>query len=169
MLIGIDLNSRKLAACLWDEKTYYTSEAYRGITDRPAICAMLYEAACELVKPGDRVFIEEPVLAGVRNIQSTIKCAAAYGAVLAALHLSHAVVTPLPVATWKLATIGKGNASKVDVSNWLDAQHPLSYRECGGDQDLVDATCIALSGKLLLEKEARERLLYDQASNTKDS
>lgn len=138
---GVDLNSSKIAAVTLDR--FETIELHRSLP-RAAILDGLHYGMKTLLSPGDVVYVESPVLAGVRNIQSTIKVAAAYGAVLAAINAAHATAIETPVSLWKVATVGRGNASKLDVSDWLYAQHPDHHRECDGDQDLIDATCIAL-------------------------
>lgn len=89
------------------------------------------------------VFIEEPVLAGVRNIRTTIQIAETVGAVLSVRFPTYLV----PVPSWKKDTIGKGNASKDQIRDWLTAEHPRYAALCGGSQDLVDAACICLYGQ----------------------
>jgi Holliday junction resolvasome RuvABC endonuclease subunit len=177
LLIGIDLNSHSVALCLLpfnaDERGQRASHLKFSVKVTPRvpprehILGELYRYVAGHVFPQDVVYVEAPILAGVRNIQSTIKVAAAYGAVLAAVNSTHARVVEVPVALWKVATQGKGNASKDDVAEWLHATHPDHHTECGGDQDLVDATCIALYGELTERSAlagARQRPLLHQAS-----
>lgn len=149
MVIGIDLNSRKLAMAknLNGQLLLHAFAVPKKITDRALICSMLYNHTRTRVMSDDVVYIEAPVVAGARNIQSTIKCAAAYGAVLAAISSVGAVAIETPISLWKLHTVGKGNVSKVDIGNWLHTMHPSVHRECSGDQDLMDASCIALYGQ----------------------
>lgn len=137
------------------------------VKDRAVILGELVVFVQSQIYPEDKVYVEAPVLAGARNIQSTIKVAAAYGAVLAAINGQHAQAFEVPVSSWKLATVGKGNASKDDVSAWLHAQHPHVYTECAGDQDLMDAACVALFAQGHERSDvagARERRLLHQAS-----
>lgn len=91
------------------------------------------------------VFCEEPVLAGRRNIRSTILIAETVGMVLS----MHAPVYLVPVSSWKKGTVGKGNATKDDVAEWLRKEHPDLSSMCGSDQDLVDAACICLYGSAI--------------------
>lgn len=172
MIVGIDLNSRSVAMVgfptkpddmhpFWHKYTVPTK-----LMDRAEICGLLYADVVKNVFPEDQVYVEAPVLAGVKNVQSTIKVAAAYGAVLAAINSTRAVTHEVPVALWKVATVGKGNASKDDVGDWLHVQHPSVHRECAGDQDLMDAACIALYAELMERSSyagARERRLLHQA------
>ena len=85
---------------------------------------------------------EEPPLAGSRNLQTFLHLAQVSGVVCCAVP-----ATPVPVASWKLGTVGNGAASKELVARWLYRCHPDYHRQCGGDQNLVDATCIALYGQ----------------------
>lgn len=94
---------------------------------------------------GGQVFLEAPVLAGVRNIQSTIKVAQTTGAVMTVIP----GVQQVAVSSWKMSTVGNGNASKSQVRDWLDRTHPDLALLCDGNQDLYDATCIALHGQAM--------------------
>lgn len=90
----------------------------------------------------DQVRIEEPVVAGARNLRTSLQIAQTCGALLAHCPADTVLV---PVSSWKKATTGKGNASKEDVSAWLKGAFPDFWYQCEGDQNLIDATCIALS------------------------
>lgn len=172
MNIGIDLNSRSVAMVGFPTKPddmhpfWHKFTVPAKLMDRAAICGLLYADVVKHVFPEDQVYVEAPVLAGVKNIQSTIKVAAAYGAVLAAINSTRAVTHEVPVSLWKVATVGKGNASKSDVADWLHEQHPDHHRECGTDQDLIDANCIALYAELTERSSlagVRERRLLHSA------
>lgn len=148
MIKGIDLNSRAIALIGITEPWIYEKiEVHGKVTDRAQILGMLHQSALEIIEPGDQVYVEAPILAGMRNIQSTVKIAAAYGAVLSAIDMRRAAAIEVPVSSWKVATVGHGAASKDDVSRWLHRVHPSVHRECSGDQDLMDAACIALYGQ----------------------
>ncbi len=56
------------------------------------------------------------------------------------------------VMAWKKDIVGKGNASKDEVAAWLEVHHPDYYEQCHGDQNLVDATCVALYGRLVMDR-----------------
>jgi hypothetical protein len=55
------------------------------------------------------------------------------------------------VSSWKKGTIGRGNATKDEVSAWLGEHHPKYARQCRGDQDLTDAAAIYLYGRAALD------------------
>jgi Holliday junction resolvasome RuvABC endonuclease subunit len=90
-----------------------------------------------------QVWIEEPPLAGARNIRTF-------------LHLSQVSAVAglvegsdyVEVSTWKKGTVGNGAAGKELVANWLRARFPRFHDLCGGDQNFIDATCIALWGSV---------------------
>lgn len=98
--------------------------------------------------PDDRgyVFIEEPPVAGARNLRTALKLAQAVGAIVASVTGSYTRCYFVPVATWKKATVGKGNATKQEVALWLSRLHPSYAAQCDGSQDLTDACCIARYG-----------------------
>lgn len=52
-----------------------------------------------------------------------------------------AIVTDCPTPTWKLESVGRGNATKADV---MAHAHALGYT--GVDQDVADAVCMAQCG-----------------------
>jgi hypothetical protein len=94
----------------------------------------------------DIVVIESPVLAGPRNLQVLISMSQVCGVLLTSC-TPHTAVT-VAVASWKKEIVGKGNASKEEVANWLEKYYPDFYNKCQR-QDHIDATCIALYGKLI--------------------
>lgn len=98
--------------------------------------------------PGDEpvVFIEEPLVAGARNIRSGLKLAEAVGVIIAAVSCYTDRCYLVPVASWKKGTVGNGSASKQDVALWLSQYHPSYAAHCDGSQDLADACCIARYG-----------------------
>lgn len=89
------------------------------------------------------IYCEEPVVAGARNLRSTILVAETVGMILAL----NAVVHLVPVSSWKKATVGKGNATKDEVTAWLREEHPHYDSLCGSSQDLRDAAAIYLYGR----------------------
>jgi len=94
------------------------------------------------------VFCEEPVVAGVRNLRSTILLAQTVGMVLAL----DVPVYLVPVSTWKKDTTGRGNADKSGVSEWLRLEYEQYFLSCDGNQDAVDAAAIAIHGINVLHR-----------------
>jgi Holliday junction resolvasome RuvABC endonuclease subunit len=87
-------------------------------------------------------YVEEPVVAGARNLRTSLRMAQVSGAILSVM--SGELV---PVSTWKKAVVGKGNATKDDVRAYLQSQP--EFKETHGKQDWIDATCIRLYGAKL--------------------
>ena len=89
------------------------------------------------------LFVEEPVVAGARNLRVSLQMAQLGGAILASVPGEF-----VPVSTWKKATVGKGNARKEDVRNWLRDNEKTKdeYEKAKGSQDWIDASCIRLYG-----------------------
>lgn len=85
-------------------------------------------------------FVEEPVVAGARNLRTSLRIAQVSGAVLSAVEGEL-----VPVSTWKKATVGSGNASKDDVRDWLSDKP--EYSKAKESQDWIDATCLRLYGE----------------------
>jgi hypothetical protein len=99
-----------------------------------------------VAKPGDFIFVEEPPK--VRNMRVFGQLSMSAGAILSATETGYLV----PVDSWKAAVIGRGGVGKPDVAEWLRVHHPKFSEECEGDQNLVDAACIALYGQQLLSR-----------------
>lgn len=100
----------------------------------------------------DQLYIEEPPMAGQRNIRIFLKLAQVSG-VLGALGIS---TTYVPVDTWKMEVCGAGGRSGMDkerVSQRLRAISQSYYEKCAGDQNFTDATCIALYGLAQQDKQ----------------
>lgn len=115
----------------------------QGPHERWVELAQLARTIHDLVHPGDFVYLEEPPVAGARNLRTYGKLSMAAGAVTSA---SQAPVILVPVDTWKMAVLGKGGLSKDEVSRRLCALHPKYSLLCDNDQNRVDATCLALYG-----------------------
>jgi hypothetical protein len=92
--------------------------------------------------PNPIIYCEEPVVAGARNLRSTILIAETVGMVLS----RRAVVHMVPVDSWKKGTVGKGGVPKDAVAQWLKKEYPDYAALCGDDQDLIDAAAIYLYG-----------------------
>ena len=88
------------------------------------------------------IYCEEPVVAGARNLRSTILIAETVGMILSL----DADVRVVPVSSWKKGTVGNGNAAKSDVADWLRREYPEYAELCGDDQDLIDSAAIYLYG-----------------------
>lgn len=106
-----------------------------------------------LCNDDDVVFIEEPPLAGSRNVRTLISLAQVSSVIMAS---SQAHCYFVEVARWKKDVIGMGNASKYLVSEWVEKNDPeffatnQSVRK--GDQNSLDARCIEIYGHQVMDK-----------------
>jgi Holliday junction resolvasome RuvABC endonuclease subunit len=137
MIIGVDPGLRKVTlACSEGMRTHIQvarSERWRELNEiRDEIRLLM--ARWAQVEKIDRIYLEEPVVAGARNLRATIGIAETAGVVLS-LGIP---VTLVPVSSWKKAVIGSGRASKEDVAEWFTRTYP----EAPGHQDIYDATAI---------------------------
>ena len=141
-IIGIDPSSKKLAFCMTKGKytiSLHTKSLPEGVLH--ASGAAFEEAFLFFSKmPNCHVFMEAP-LEG-HSVHSAIIQAQVGGAVLAAASKVHVNVELVNVGSWKKQVVGKGNAKKPEVAEWLKENWPEAYNRANGDQDLIDASAI---------------------------
>ena len=150
MSIGIDCGGSKIAVVtVTDEQVTdfgvweADPDAHRGV--------QLYEMGKHLTHRWytksrlHDVWVEAPLVAGVKNLQSSLKVAQSTGVVQAALYN----VRQVAVSSWKKHTVGSGNADKNGVREWVQENHPQVYALLGHSQDLIDAYCIARYGEVI--------------------
>jgi Holliday junction resolvasome RuvABC endonuclease subunit len=147
-VLGIDPASKTLG-CAWLSSEYglvvqkFVVKPSRRDVEIKGLVNQLRMYSPVLWYP-DEIYVEEPVVAGPRNLRSTLLIAETVGALMGDLR---ALVTLVPVTSWKKGTTGHGNATKSDVALWLKSTYPDYDAKCAGDQDLIDAVCIALYGR----------------------
>ena len=95
---------------------------------------------------GISAFIESPIV-GKGGVRSTMVQCYTSGAIQGALYDRGIRSQAANVSSWKKHVVGKGNATKPEVGDYLRHGWPAIYREANGNQDLYDAACIALYGK----------------------
>lgn len=115
-------------------------------TQRGAELVSLSTSMAGLIAPGDYVFIEEPPLAGARNLRVFLKLAQASAAVAAGAGEADAIHF-VPVDTWKKGVVGRGGTSKELVAAWLERTYPRYAAQCAGNHNFVDAVALALYGR----------------------
>jgi hypothetical protein len=105
------------------------------------------------VWPGATIFpfIESPVV-GRGGVRSTMVQCFTSGAIQAALHNAGLDTQGANVSSWKKVVTGRGNSTKPEVAKHLRLRWPALYRAAGGNQDIVDAACIALYGQSILSE-----------------
>lgn len=151
MIYGIDPAGRGVAVFAIDSThaAAYVLEVER--TNRGQEIRELHDKLGKLLQrdPEPIVFVEAPVVAGARNLQTTIQLAQTVGMVMALPHRTYQVA----IGSWKAATVGRGDASKESVSDWLREAYPEYHSLCDGNGDLVDAAAICVYGRQLTEKK----------------
>jgi len=146
--IGIDLGGRKVAMVgptfqrHWLAPTTVRHSELAWIRNQVLSFLTAYESS-HLVKV--HLFIEEPLVAGVRNLRTSLMLAQTAGAVLS-MGLDSTLV---PVSSWKKKVLGNGSAKKEDVARWFKLAYPDS--ELHGNQDVCDAAAIFHYGVAVLE------------------
>jgi Holliday junction resolvasome RuvABC endonuclease subunit len=97
----------------------------------------------------EAVAIESPIQGMSRNVRIGIQLGMVAGAVAVAARQAGAEVMFVEPSKWKKAVVGFGNASKADVSAFVEGHHPGLYAQCKS-QDMVDAVCLALYAENVL-------------------
>jgi Holliday junction resolvasome RuvABC endonuclease subunit len=146
---GIDLGVRSvhLAGFDGDDLVYLESIETPKRVVRSLELDTLGKRAKEFIDSEDDVFVEKPPFAGPKNVATFGELHQVYGTMLSHVGGREAIVT-----AWKKDVVGHGMATKSDVSLWLQDHHEPYSRQCGGDQNLVDAVCIALYGRHVVSR-----------------
>ena len=158
-IVGFDLGVRKYDAFVLDAEGAVTlgyAVKKSTVGEECSDIAMHLENLMRIIEVRrgreETIFVvEDPVLAGRRNLQTYKRIAMTAGVVHGMQFPSYSV----SVSSWKKATVGSGNASKDEVKAWLDAHYPDLAKLCAGKQDLYDAAAIALYGRQAMEAGLR--------------
>lgn len=149
MIWGIDLGVRSvhLAGMNGNDLIYTeTLETPKRVV-RSLELDSLGKQALEFISVEDDVFVERPPFAGPKNVRTFGELHQVFGTML-----SHVGGREAENMSWKAAVCGNGRASKDDVSRWLREHHEPYSAQCGGNQNLVDAVCIAIYGGLVISR-----------------
>ena len=161
-IIGIDLGVRKIALYSitvgQTDAWVYESSATERDVQLGEIGAMAHDFA--LLHNADTIWVEKVIIGN--NRKYSIGLAETMGAVLSdlsQLRTSQGVdIRQVDNKAWKKQLIGNGNASKDDIRDYIHVTHPGYAPLCEDDQDLYDACCIALYGRLILDRAAHLQL-----------
>ena len=147
---GIDIGSRKAALVRYDGSQFsdFTITVPKLPTRGEELRRLVADIS-SLVTDDEGVFVEEPPY--VNNRRVFMSLAQTHGALLSALATDTRRAYGVSVSEWKKHTVGSGSASKNDVRLWLRRVHP-GYSSERGDQDIIDASCIAIYGHQLEER-----------------
>jgi Holliday junction resolvasome RuvABC endonuclease subunit len=152
---GVDYGTRRIAITVISEKSVELYEIDLSGTDNHVKdIAVLSDYLTDVLikhKP-TLVAIEQPIQGASRNVRVGLLMGMVAGALSVAANHTGASVAIVAPATWKKSVIGRGNADKQSVSDWLERQHPRVFERCNKSQDLVDSTCLALHAEKILER-----------------
>jgi len=156
MIYGIDASSKTVAVTWWTGVSFM----YRkyDLWDRwdTASLPWVRKVMARLLTqnnygPDDYVFLEQPVVAGARNIMSTLKQSYVNGVIQEVIVSYGRPCIHVPISTWKKVAAGSGSASKEDVAAAIGGRYPNLIEAFGGDQDLYDATGLCIYGRYVVE------------------
>lgn len=154
MIVGVDCGLRKIT--LFSEAGGVHLELTRGFARENELRMLRTDFIATLMKwtggfeaQIERIYMEDAIVAGARNLRTSLGIAQTVGAVLSIGYPT----TLVPVATWKKAVVGSGNAKKEDVAAWFKAQYPADTHD---NQDIADAAAIYNYG--LLDMDVSRRL-----------
>ena len=162
-MIGVDPAANRLAFAGWVQDRFfvhksslgspYTNQhSYRAYTEVSALLSDLPLRTHGIPAPVRYAFVEAPVVAGARNIQSTIKQAVVSGGLQVALIEWGFVIYLVPPSVWKKEIGAGGNADKVKLTAHLHAIRPNLTSLCNDDQDVIDALGVALYGAAIVRR-----------------
>lgn len=147
-MIGIDCGGAKVAIVDLDQKTVIELNAPADADRGNKLYWLREQLETYAEYLSGPVWVEAPIVAGARNLQSSLKIAQATGVVHSVFPDTYEVA----VASWKKTVCGNGNLTKDQVAAWLKENHPDIYRLVHHSQDLIDAACIALYGEAVSER-----------------
>ena len=150
-VVGIDLGIAKVALSFVKKGTLLGTEAYQShsmlLTHQLMDLGDYLYSEVKYFKPA-YVFIEATIIGN--NRKYSIRLAETMGAALCQLGLLQTEqlfdVVPVNNKSWKLHTVGDGNATKTAVRNYIDGIQEAYSGLCGDDQDRYDAAAIGLYG-----------------------
>jgi Holliday junction resolvasome RuvABC endonuclease subunit len=151
-VVGVDLGISKVALVFTDG-TDILAETYASSSSSRADCLRelgQFANSLALFTQPSSIWIEDTLIGN--NRKYSIQLAETKGAVMAALAIRHIPIELVNVATWKREIVGKGNADKTAVRNHIHDSYPAYAPHCGDDQDLFDASCVALYGLKVLDR-----------------
>ena len=161
LIAGIDVGGSKIA-CAYLQGNSLVVDAYSSVFSHDR-AKRLYNVCDHARRFGkfhqtNYFFIEEPLVG--RGIRASLQVAQMAGAFMLMMErVRYTDMMLVPVGTWKKLVVGLGNADKMTVSDWLEQNYPEFYEICGGNQDLIDATCIALYGAEIVAQSRSAELL----------
>jgi Holliday junction resolvasome RuvABC endonuclease subunit len=160
-IVGADLSSSLLAFACQLNGRMVLRKYKLGTPFNPLSCGKALDAAMEYLNDVDQAlpsrverlaYIEAPVVAGARNIQSTIKQSFVSGAVQACFVKAGFQVYTVPITTWKKIVTGSGGAKKEQIAPAVCQRYPEVTDVIRRDQDLADACGVFIYGQFVEQR-----------------
>ena len=109
----------------------------------------LYFEECSKID-AEVVWIEE--VAYVRNYKATLQMSQILGIVKLAFILRNIPVYTVTAPQWKKDVLGNGKATKEQIIQFVQTSQRFNFDKSTINDDAADSCCIALFGKLRMEK-----------------
>lgn len=159
--VGADYGTRRVAFFVLHDDgdrlsaTKVWTSRYSDEWDDFAVYDAAYTALDVIVRAfGPLVIaIESPIVGASKNAQTALRMSMMAGALAASAGKGRSSgIVLVPPSSWKASVVGRGNATKRDVADWLHDHHPTLYTACQTprgklDQDAADAACLALHAR----------------------
>lgn len=160
-ILGVDHSSNKLAVV--DEQLHVMSLQLTKKTFNDDCVLAAYDALSRFLSlytwgESRHAFIEAPtVTARSFNIGVTIKQSRVNGGITVALLEWGFTITSVPPTSWKKELGIGGNATKEQIAEFIQREHPEAWAACWSDEDLLDSYGCLRYGDSLLRK--RDKLV----------
>ena len=150
---GIDYGVRRVAIAIPDINVFDELLLKNG-EDLDNLFAMAsWVGEKVLLHKPDLVIVEKQIQGISGNVRTGLSLGMVAGAFAFSVKLLGPDVELIGPSSWKKAVVGRGNADKKAVSEWLESTHPEYFKQCKAltsPQDAIASTCLALYGKKLL-------------------
>lgn len=163
--VGIDPSSRKVGVVVLSPvPLVFKEDAPKKLKHRAHVCAHFFDWSVHLFcrlrdefgSGGVAAWIEEPIINKKAGPKVSMLQGQVEGVLMAAAHQSGVTsVYSVHHTEWKKEVVGHGNPGKPAIGSWLEQHQPELASLAGGDQDLIDAACIALYGAGVLARADR--------------
>jgi hypothetical protein len=138
-ILGVDVSTTRLAFATIRDTRLERAWSVQLPADHVNRLAAAYD--CAAILPNNLVVVpEDPPM--VRNSAVHRALCEVLGAFLAGCTHAAWVHPGIPVSSWKLASVGRGNATKHDVAEWVQTTYSITP----DNQDQCDAIGIAHAG-----------------------
>lgn len=146
--VGIDYGVRRCAVVCPQTSSFWDIELPPGdiVSALDAMHDFVFSTISSLDGKPRFVSVEAPIVGLSRNLRTGLHLSMVAGALAVAARQTGAPTEFVEPSTWKKAVVGRGNADKTQVAQWLAQQRPELFKKAS-NQDLVDACCIAFYGE----------------------